>query len=130
MKLVSEILVIKRSNAPQIMKKKIQASHSRPWWIYYVHICISYLLAHLKYLNKYVLTAHVSSYVKYVNTFVCQKYLCKIVVPHICVHLPGMDMQSHLSYINMSHTNVLTYFTHVETFAVDMYLFKYFKNAK
>ena len=27
---------------------------------------------------KYALTTNVSTYVKYVNTFVCQNYLCKI----------------------------------------------------
>ena len=31
-------------------------------------MCISYSLAYLKYLNKYVLTTNVSAYVKYVNT--------------------------------------------------------------
>ena len=36
-----------------------------------------YPLAYLKYLNKYALTGNVSTYVKYVNTFVCQNYLCK-----------------------------------------------------
>jgi hypothetical protein len=46
----------------------------------YVHICISNPLAYLKYSNKHVLTANVSAYVKFVNTFVCQKYLRKIVV--------------------------------------------------
>ena len=45
--------------------------HGRPWWIYNAHMCISYSLAYLKYLNKYVLTTNVSAYVKYVNTFVC-----------------------------------------------------------
>jgi len=50
------------------------------------HICISYSLAYLKYLNKYVLTADVSAYVKYANTFVCQNYLHKIVVLHISIY--------------------------------------------
>jgi hypothetical protein len=39
-----------------------------------------YPLAYLKYLNKYTWTTNVSTYVKYVNTFACQNYLCKIVV--------------------------------------------------
>src|SRR6266481_5472710 len=50
-----------------------------------MHICISYSLAYLKYLNKYVLTTNVSAYVKYVNTFACQNYLCKIVVLYISI---------------------------------------------
>ena len=41
------------------------------------HICISYSLVYLKYLNKCVLTTNVSAYVKYVNTFACQNYLFK-----------------------------------------------------
>jgi hypothetical protein len=48
-----------------------------------IHICISYPLEYLKYLNKYPLTTNVSTYVKYVNTFACQNYLRKIVVLHI-----------------------------------------------
>jgi len=43
----------------------------------------SYPLAYLKYLNKYALTTNVSAYVKYVNTFACQNYLCKIVA--LCI---------------------------------------------
>ena len=70
-----------------------------------------------------------STYVKYVNTFVCQKYLHKIVVLHISVSaLPETDMQSTSKYV--ACTNVLTYFTHVETFVVNTYLFKYFEYAK
>jgi len=30
----------------------------------------------------------------------------------------------------VGHTNVLTYFTYVETFAVNAYLFKYFQYVK
>jgi hypothetical protein len=45
-----------------------------------VHICISYALAYLKYLNKYSFTAYVTANVKYVNPFVCMTYLHKIVV--------------------------------------------------
>ena len=41
-----------------------------------------------------MLTADVSAYVKYVNTFACQKYLHKIAscTLHICVRLSEMDM--------------------------------------
>jgi len=51
----------------------------------YAHICISYPLTYLKYLNKYALTTNVSAYVKYANTFACQNYLRKIVVLHISI---------------------------------------------
>jgi hypothetical protein len=36
--------------------------------------CISYSLAYLKYLNKYPLTANVSTYVEYANTFVSELF--------------------------------------------------------
>jgi len=42
-----------------------------------------YPLAYLKYLNKYALTGNVSTYVKYVNTFAGQNYLCRIIVLRI-----------------------------------------------
>jgi len=45
---------------------------------------VSYSLAYLKYLNKYALTTKVSTYV---NTFVCQNYLCKIVL--LCIFVPA-----------------------------------------
>jgi len=38
------------------------------------------------------MTANVSTYVKYVNTFVCPTYLCKVVV--LCHQQVDMDMQS------------------------------------
>jgi len=36
--------------------------HGRPWWIQHAYIYIGYLL---KYLNKYVFTPNVPTYVKY-----------------------------------------------------------------
>ena len=41
-------------------------------------ICISYALAYLKYLNKYAFTPYVTTNEKYVNTYACATYLCKI----------------------------------------------------
>jgi hypothetical protein len=80
---------------------------------------------------KYVLTTNVSACVKYVNTFACATYLHKIDV--LCISISGRQTWIHgaqLSYVNISDTNVLTYFTYVETFAVNTDLFKYFKYAK
>ena len=51
---------------------------------YKIHTYVSYSLAYLKYLNKYALTTNVSAYV---NTFVCQNYLCKIVL--LCIFVPA-----------------------------------------
>src|ERR1700734_493649 len=48
---------------------------------------VSYSLGYLKYLNKYALTTNIFAYVKYVNTFVCQNYLHKIVV--LCISISG-----------------------------------------
>ena len=86
-----------------LMMNRNKVSHSRPWWIWYIHICISYPLAYLKYLNKYALTANVSTFVKYVNTFVCQNYSRKIVV--LCISISGRwsrICRAKLSYINSS----------------------------
>ena len=74
-------------------------------------ICTHYPLAYLKYLNKYVLTADVSACVKYANTFVCQNYLCKIVLlgsagqKRIC--------GAHLSYVNSSDTQMYWHILHM-----------------
>ena len=78
------------------------------------------------------MTANVSTNVKYVNTFACQNYLCKIVVLRISDSARQKRIcRAQLSYVNSSDTqNVLTYFTYVETFVVNAYLFKYFKYAK
>ena len=73
----------------------------------YVHICISYPLAYLKYLNKYALTTNVSMYVKYVNTFPCQNYLHKIVVLHIAVSgRQSRICRAKLSYVNSPDTQM------------------------
>ena len=69
------------------------------------------------------MTANVSTYVKYVNTFVCQNYLHKIVV--LCISISGRQERicgAKLSYVNSSDTNVLTYFTNAGIFAVNAYL--------
>jgi len=69
--------------------------------------CISYSLAYLKYLNKYVLTTNVSTYVQYVNTFACRNYLCKIVL--LCIFVSACQKQicrAQLSYINSSDTQM------------------------
>ena len=42
----------------------------------------------------YALTANISAYVKYVNTYACQNYLPKIVVLRICFWQAESDMQS------------------------------------
>ena len=92
-----------------------------------------YPLAYLEYLNKYALTANVSAYVKYVNTYACQNYLRKIVVLRISVSGRWSRIcRAQLSYINSfdMHMYVLTYLTYVETFVVNAYLFKYFKYAE
>jgi len=69
----------------------------------HTYVCISYSLAYLKYLNKCVLTKNVSAYVKYVNTFACWNYLCKIVVFYISIS--GRQKQicgAKLPYVNSS----------------------------
>lgn len=55
------------------------------------------------YLNKYTLPTNVSAYVKYVNAFACQNYLCKIVV--LCISVSGRwtrICRAQLSYVNSS----------------------------
>ena len=104
--------------------------HGRPRWIQYVHICISYPAAYLKYLDKYILSANVSAYVKIFNTYVCRNYSRKIVVLRISVSgRQSWIYRAQLSYVNSFDTQILTYFTYAETFAVNAYLFKYFKYA-
>ena len=66
---------------------------------YKIHTYVSYSLAYLKYLNKYALTTNVSAYV---NTFVCQNYLCKIVL--LCLSISTCQKRicgAQLSYVNM-----------------------------
>ena len=64
---------------------------------------VSYSLGYLKYLNKYALTTNIFAYVKYVNTFVCQNYLHKIVV--LCISISSRwkwICRTKLSYKNSS----------------------------
>ena len=73
----------------------------------YTYVHISYPLAYLKYLNKYALTTNVSTYVKYVNTLVCQNYLRKIVV--LCISDSACQQricEAQLSYVNSSDTQM------------------------
>jgi len=69
---------------------------------------------------------------KYINAFACMTYLCKIVcVGHIWLRLPETDMQTaHILHKYVNNTYVLTYFTFAVRFAVNAYLFKYFKYVK
>jgi len=84
------------NNLCQVPHCPIMADHSG----YKIHTCISYSLAYLKYLNKYALTTTIATYVKYVKTFACQNYLCKIVV--LCISISGTQKQTNLSYVNSS----------------------------
>jgi membrane associated rhomboid family serine protease len=80
----------------------------------HTYICISYSLAYLKYLNKYVLIANVSTYVKYVNTFACQNYLPKIVVLRISVYGRWTQIcREKLSYVNSSDTQMYRHILHM-----------------
>jgi hypothetical protein len=57
----------------------------------------------IKYFNKYALTTNVSAYVKYVNTFVCQNYLRKIVLLYIFVPTcQKWICRAQLYYVNSS----------------------------
>jgi hypothetical protein len=61
--------------------------------------------------NKYALATNVSAYVKYVNTFACQNYLCKTVV--LCISISGRWTQicgAQLSYVNCSDTQMFDIF--------------------
>ena len=91
------------------------------------HICVSYSLGYLKYLNKYALTTNVPKCVKYVNKFACQNYLHNIVV--LCISISGRCEQicrAKLSYTNSSDMQMYWHITYVETFVVNAYLLKYF----
>jgi hypothetical protein len=76
--------------------------------------------------------ANVSTYVKYVNTFACQKYWCKIDVLRISVSAcQKWICGPHLSYINMWHTQMYWHILHMQKhLQVNTYLFKYLKYAK
>jgi len=63
-------------------------------------------LAYLKYLNKYALTANVSAYVKYANTFACQNYLRKIVVLYISNSACQKWICGAQLYVNSSGTQM------------------------
>src|SRR6266481_5105357 len=67
-----------RYQNPKVGTSAQQIAHTQQTTVDIKYTCISYSLGYLKYLNKYALTANVSAYVKYVNTFACQNYLCKI----------------------------------------------------
>ena len=71
------------------------------------HICVSYSLEYLKYLNKYALTTNISECVKYVDTFACHNYLHNIVV--LCISVSARWEQicrAKLSYANSSDTQM------------------------
>jgi hypothetical protein len=76
-----------------------------------IMICISYSLAYLKYLNKYVLAADVSACVKYADAFMCQNYFRKIDVLRISVS--GQRNRAKLSYINSSDTQMYWHILHM-----------------
>ena len=87
----------------QLILVQIQSWHHTGWHAntadhggYKMHTYVSYS-------KKYLLTANVSAYVEYVNTFVCQNYLCKIVVLHISIHGRQKRIcRAKLSYVNSS----------------------------
>jgi hypothetical protein len=83
-------------------------------------------------MNKYFFIAYVTANVKYVNAFECMTYLHKIGVAHIFNSAcQKMDMQTaNILHKYVVHTYVLTSFTFAVTYAVNAYLFKYFKSGK
>ena len=65
-------------------------------------------------MHTYVLTANVSTYVKYVYTFVCQNYLHKIVL--LCIFVSACHKQicrAQLSYVNSSDTQMYRHILHM-----------------
>ena len=82
---------------------------------YNMYIFVRYPLAYLKYLNKYVLTANVSTNVKYVNTYACQYYLHKIVVLHISIYSRQSQIcRAQLSYLNSFDMHMYWHIWHMQ----------------
>ena len=106
----------------QLILVQIQSWHHTGWHAnmadhggYKMHTYVSYSL----YLKKYLLTANVSAYVEYVNTFVCQNYACKIVVLHISIHGRQKRIcRAKLSYVNSSDMQMYWYILHMISTAV------------
>ena len=98
LKLHPPVLVISRIN------KYVTADRGG----YKMHTYVLAILpAYLKYLNEYVLTTNLSTYVKYVNTLACQNYFHKIVL--LCIFMSACHKQicgAQLSYVNSSDTQM------------------------
>ena len=66
-----------------------------------------------------MLTANLSTYVKYVNTFACQNYLHKIVL--LCIFMSACHKQicgAQLSYVNSSDTQMYWHILHMCAFYI------------
>ena len=75
-------------------------------------------------IHTYVLTANVSTYVTYVNTFVCQKYLHKIVA--LRVSISGRQKQicrAKISCLNSSDTQMYWHMLHMRKHLQPMHIY-------
>jgi hypothetical protein len=95
--------------------KNCQMHHITWWlaWVFQIGVSLFLKIA-IKYFNKYALTTNVSAYVKYVNTFVCQNYLCKIVL--LCIFVPTCQKRmcrAQLYYVNSSDMQMYWHILHI-----------------